>query len=202
LTPAPGPPHTTPPRQSATLSSSDGISDGSCGSYGSPTTISSRVTPIAQNLTGPTCYLYTLTGTDNVGNTTSISTTVKVDTTGPSAPSLSLSAATGNTYISGSTVYINPQAGKSGSFQATAPSPDSPPGTQNLNSPTPTGSSPRGGDDPPSPSTTGTSTWTAAVTASGTQPTTATNNATLTNTNTFTLTPDTTNPTGGALTVN
>src|SRR5262249_4041478 len=190
------------PRQSATLSSSDGISDGSCGSYGSPTTISSRVTPIAQNLTGPTCYLYTLTGTDNVGNTTSISTTVKVDTTGPSAPSVSLSAATGNTYISGSTVYINPQAGKSGSFQATATSTDSDSGIQKLNFPTLTGFSSGGGDDTTSPYTSGTYNWTGAVTASGTQTITATNNATLTNTNTFTLTPDTTNPTGGALTVN
>src|SRR5262249_20789459 len=126
-------------RQSATLSSSDGIADGTCGSYGSPTTISSRATPIAQNLTRPTCYLYTLTGTDNGGTTASISTTVKVDPTGPSAPSLSLSAATGNTYISGSTVYINAQAGKSGSFQASAASTDSDSGIQKLNFPTLTG---------------------------------------------------------------
>src|SRR5207247_980433 len=93
------------PRQSATLSSSDGIAAGSCGSYGSATTISSRSTPISQTLGGPNCYLYTLTGTDNVGNTISISTTVKVDTSGPSAPSVSLSAASGNTFVSGTTVY-------------------------------------------------------------------------------------------------
>src|SRR5262249_1128936 len=74
---------------------------------------------------GPTGYLHPPPGPDNVGNTASISTTVKVDTTGPSAPSVSLSAAAGNTYISGSTVYINAQAGKSGSFQASATSTDS-----------------------------------------------------------------------------
>ena len=85
-------------RQSATLSSSNGIAAGSCGSFGSATTIGSRSTPIAQALAGPTCYLYTLTGLDNVGNTVTITTTVMVDTTGPSAPSLSLSSATGNTY--------------------------------------------------------------------------------------------------------
>ena len=81
-------------RQSATLSSSDGIAAGSCGSFGGSTTISSRATPISETLTGPSCYLYTLTGTDKVGNTTSITTTVKVDTSGPSAPSVTLSSAT------------------------------------------------------------------------------------------------------------
>ena len=32
----------------------------------------------------------------------------------PGAPAVTLSAATGNSYVSGSTAYTNPQAGKSG----------------------------------------------------------------------------------------
>src|SRR5262249_39656010 len=127
---------------------------------------------------------------------------IKVDASGPSAPSVSLSAATGNTYISGSTVYINPQAGKSGSFQATATSTDSDSGIQKHNFPTRTGFSSGAAGDTTSPYTSRTYTRPGAVTAPETQTTAATNNATLTNTNTFTLTPDTTNPTGGALTVN
>src|SRR5262249_39385613 len=143
-----------------------------------------------------------LTGTDNVGNTASISTTVKVDTSGPSAPSVSLSSATGNTYINGSTVYINAQAGKSGSFQASATSSDGDSGIQKLTFPTLTGFSSGGGDDTTSPYNSGTYNWAGAVAASGAQTVTATNNANLGNTNTFTVTPDTTNPTSGALTVN
>ena len=188
-------------RQSATLSSSNGIAAGSCGSFGSATTIGSRATPIAQALTGPTCYLYTLTGLDNVGNTVTITTTVMVDTTGPSAPSLSLSSATGNTYINGTTAYINAQAGKSGSFQAAATSTDNDSGLLKVNFPSPTGFSSGGGDSNSSPYQT-TYNWSGAVAASGSQTTTAYNNANLTNTNTFTITPDTTAPTGGALTVN
>ncbi len=188
-------------RQSATLSSSNGIAAGNCGSFGSATTIGSRATPIAQALTGPTCYLYTLTGLDNVGNTVTITTTVMVDTTGPSAPSLTLSSATGNTYISGTTAYINAQAGKSGSFQAQATSTDNDSGLLKVNFPSPTGFSSGGGDSNSSPYQT-TYNWSGAVSASGSQTTTAYNNANLTNTNTFTITPDTTAPTGGALTVN
>src|SRR4051812_36061377 len=188
-------------RQSATLGSSNGIAAGSCGSFGSATTISSRATPIAQALAGPTCYLYTLTGLDNVGNTVTITTTVMVDTTGPSAPSLSLSGATGNTYINGTTAYINAQAGKSGSFQAQATSTDNDSGLLKVNFPSPTGFSSGGGDSNSSPYQT-TYNWSGAVAASGSQTTTAYNNANLTNTNTFTITPDTTAPTGGALTVN
>ena len=188
-------------RQSATLTSSNGIAAGSCGSFGSATTIGSRATPIAQTLTGPTCYLYTLTGTDNVGNTVSITTTVKVDTSGPSAPSLSLSSATGNTYISGTTAYINAQAGKSGSFQASATRTDNDSGILKVNFPTLTGFTSGGGDSNSSPFQT-TYNWSGAVGASGSQTTTAYNNANLTNTDTFTVTPDTTNPSSGALTVN
>jgi hypothetical protein len=188
-------------RQAATLSSSNGIAAGSCGSFGTPTTISSRLTPIAQALGGPSCYLYTLTGTDNVGNTVSISTTVKVDTSAPSAPSVSLSSASGNTYLSGTTAYINAQAGKSGSFQAAATSSDSDSGLSKLNFPSLSGFSGGGGDVSSSPYQT-TYSWSGAVSASGSQTVTAYDLAGLTATAGFTVTPDTSAPTGGALTVN
>src|SRR4029077_4370628 len=202
-------------RQSATLSSSNGIAAGSCGSFGSATTIGSRATPIAPGLPGPTlfpyphppapagppCYLYTLTGLDNVGNTVTITTTVMVDTTGPSAPSLSLSSATGNTYINGTTAYINAQAGKSGSFQAQATSTDNDSGLLKVNFPSPTGFSSGGGDSNSSPYQT-TYNWSGAVAASASQTPPPYNNATLPNTNPFPIPPDTTAPTGGALTVN
>src|SRR5205823_11633485 len=80
-----------------------------CGSFGSPTTISG--TPSQSGLaTG--CYRYTLTGTDNVGNTVSIQTTVKVDTSAPSAPTLSFGSVTGGAYYTGSgtQVYFRPNA--------------------------------------------------------------------------------------------
>jgi Fn3 associated len=189
-------------RQSATLSSSDGVAAGVCGGFGAATTISSRATPIAQALGGPNCYLYTLTGIDNVGNTVSISTTVKVDTSGPVGPSVSLSGASGNTFVSGGTVYINAQAGNSGSFQATATSSDGDSGIQKINFPALSGFSSGGGDDTSSPFSSGTYSWSGAVGASGEQTVTAHNNAGLTSTSSFTITPDTSNPTGGALTVN
>ena len=40
----------------------------------------------SQTVASGNCYLLTLTGTDNVGNAATITTTVKVDTTAPSAP--------------------------------------------------------------------------------------------------------------------
>ncbi len=191
-------------RESAPLSSSDGVAAGTCGSFGSATTISSRATPIAQSLSGPTCYRYTLTGLDNVGNTISIGTTVKVDTSGPSGPSVSLSGATGNTFVSGNTVYINAQGTYSGSFQASATSTDGDSGILKLNFPTPAGLSGGGGDDTSSPYSSGTYNWSgaAALAATGGQTVTAYNNAGLTATGSFTVTSDTADPTGGAVTVN
>src|SRR5207244_10958708 len=148
------------------------------------------------------CYQYEYVVYDNVGNaTTYASSDIKVDTSGPSVPSLSLSSASGNTFINGGTVYINAQAGKSGSFQAAAPSTDNDSGILKLNFPTLTGFSSGGGDTASSPYQT-TYNWTGAVAATGSQTITSYNNSNLTNTNPFTVTPDTTNPTGGALTVN
>src|SRR6185312_14249023 len=88
------------------------------------------------------------------------------------------SSASGNRFVNGTTVYINAQAGKSGSFQAAATSTDNDSGILKLNFPTLSGFT------------------------SGGQTITSHNNTNLTTTNTFTVTPDTTNPTGGALTVN
>ena len=194
-------------RAEATLSS-NGTSNGACGSYGSFNQVGSNdpSTPFTDNAAGGIstghCYQYEYVVYDNVGNAaTYVSPDIKVDTSGPSAPSVTLSSATGNTFVSGSTVYINAQAGKSGSFQAAATSTDSDSGILKLNFPTLTGFTSGGGDTSSSPYQT-TYNWTGAVGASGSQTITSHNNATLTNTNTFTVTPDTTNPTGGALTVN
>jgi hypothetical protein len=148
----------------------------------------------AQTLSGPSCHRFTLTGTDNVGNATAISTIVKVDTTAPGAPALTLSAATGNTYVLGTTVTINAQAGKSGGFTAAATSTDADSGMQKINFPALTGFTSGGGDDLVSPFST-IYAWTGAVGATGAQTVTATNNATGTATSPFTVVKDTTGPT-------
>src|SRR5205085_12099143 len=104
-------------RTSASFSSPD-----VCGTFGSPTTISGNPD---QNGLATGCYRYTLTGTDNVGNTVSITTTVKVDTSDPSAPTLTPSNATGGAYYpgSGTRVYFKPDAA-AGSFDIGAASTD------------------------------------------------------------------------------
>jgi len=52
-----------------------------CGTYGPATTITAS--PTQTESSGDGCYRYTLTGTDNVGNTSTLTTTVEVDTTPP-----------------------------------------------------------------------------------------------------------------------
>ena len=68
------------------------------------------------------CYRYVLTGTDNVGNTVSITTVVKVDTTAPAAPSLVLSDSSADVHTTGTTAFYRPAG--SGSFDVTASSTD------------------------------------------------------------------------------
>ncbi|HTN23605.1 MAG TPA: chitobiase/beta-hexosaminidase C-terminal domain-containing protein, partial [Solirubrobacteraceae bacterium] len=175
-------------RETATLSSSDGIAAGTCGSYRSASVL---VGAPAQSVSGPACYRYTLTGTDEVGNVSSIAIVVTVDTTAPGTPALTLSAATGDTYISGATVFINAQGGRSGGFQLAATTTDADSGIQKVNFPALTGFSSGGGDDTASPFAT-TYAWSGAVGASGSKTVTATNNVAGTATQTFTVTPDTT----------
>src|SRR6185312_9367903 len=99
-------------RASATLTAN------SCGSFGSASTITG--TPAQSLPTG--CYLYTLTGTDNLGNTVSITSIVKVDTSSPSAPSLTLSNPSGGLYVSGTSAWFKPSS--AGSFDLGAASSD------------------------------------------------------------------------------
>ncbi len=85
---------------SATLASN------TCGTFGTPSTISAS--PAQSEPSG--CYRYKLTGTDNAGNSASVTTTVKVDTTAPSTPALAFSGLSSNTYYNASTntLYFRP----------------------------------------------------------------------------------------------
>ena len=76
----------------------------------------SGTTMVHQTVASGNCYLLTLTGTDNVGNATSISTIVKVDTSAPNAPSSFSFGSLTNAYFpgSGSTVTNSDQFGFQG----------------------------------------------------------------------------------------
>ena len=93
------------------------LSGNACSAYGAPATITGTT---SQTVASGNCYLLTLTGTDNVGNTATITTTVKVDTTAPPAPTTFGFSALTNAYYpgAGSTVYF--KGGAAGGFTATA----------------------------------------------------------------------------------
>ena len=96
------------------------LAGNTCGTFGSPSAISGS--PAQSEPSG--CYRYTLTGTDNAGNSASVTTTVKVDTTPPSTPALAFSGLSGNTYYNASTntLYFRPASG--GAFAVSASSAD------------------------------------------------------------------------------
>src|SRR4029450_1093612 len=94
-----------------------------CSAYGAPTTL---VGTPAQSGLATGCYRYVLTGTDNVGNTATLTTVVKVDTSDPTAPSLSLSDSSAAVHTTGTTAFYRPTG--SGSFDVTASSTDGPAG--------------------------------------------------------------------------
>jgi hypothetical protein len=179
---------------------SETLSNGACGTaagaYATPAVISGTTNPVI--VTGY-CYVYTLSGTDNVENEAAVSTTVKVDTTAPGAPLVALSSATGNTFVSGTTVYINPQTGKSGSFVAAGSAADTESGIASIKLPSLTGFT-SGGGTLSSPFET-TYKWSGTPGATGTQSATSTNGTGLTETNAsaFTVVADTTAPTGGSV---
>ena len=185
---------------SSTLTMKTGtLSANTCSSYGAPATITGTTT---QTVASGNCYQFTLTGTDNVGNNTSITTTVKVDTTAPSAPTFAFANTTGGVYYqgSGTVVYFNPASG-AGSFDITASSTDAETGVGSYTFPigalmglnwTMSGAG-----------ATRTYSYTSGAATPGAQTVTATNGAGTTGaTGTWTTQSDTTAPTGGALNIN
>jgi hypothetical protein len=113
-------------RSDATLTST-GVTDGTCGSYGASTLLATDpVSPYtdATVVTGK-CYQYEYLSKDALGNTTTYySDAVKIDTSAPSAPTLTYSAFS-NVYAADgtSTVYYRPGA-SSGSFTVTGAATD------------------------------------------------------------------------------
>lgn len=73
-----------------------------CGTYGSSVTLTG--TTITASSLAANCYRYTLTGTDKVGNTSSLSVIVRVDTVGPTQL---LSTSSVFAHISGTTLFYN-----------------------------------------------------------------------------------------------
>ena len=163
-----------------------------CSAYGAPTTL---VGTPAQSGLATGCYRYVLTGTDNVGNTSTVTTVVKVDTTAPAAPGLVLADSSADVFTTGTTAFYRPAG--SGSFDVTASSTDAQSGILDYGFPVLAGFTGSGAG--------ATRTYTLATPTepNGAKPVTARNPALLNSTATnFTLTSDAAAPTGGALTVN
>jgi uncharacterized repeat protein (TIGR01451 family) len=187
-------------RSTATLTSG-GVANGSCGSYGAAVQIGADdpVSPVADTVpAGQACYRYEYVVADTLGNTTTYtSPDIKVDTTGPAAPTLAFSAFS-NTYWNGSTLYYRSDAA-SGAFTVTASSTDANSGIASYTFPT----LPAGWSATAGALGVRTYSWSAPnpTAPSGAQNATATNNATLTSPAAgFTLTSDVTAPAGGSVT--
>ena len=163
-----------------------------CSAYGAPTTL---VGTPAQSGLATGCWRYVLTGTDNVGNATSITTVVKVDTTAPAAPGLTLADSSADVHTTGTTAFYRPAG--TGSFDVTASSTDAQSGILDYGFPVLAGFTGSGAG--------ATRTYTLATPTepNGAKPVTARNPALLSSPATnFTLTSDASAPTGGAVTVN
>ena len=137
---------------------------------------------------------------DRVGNEEAVgSELVRIDTTGPAAPALTLaeSPASPNQHVSGTTLYYNPQGGNTGSFTVDAATGDPESGIEKVTFPALTGMA-GGGDDFASPYQ-GSYSWGASSSAVGAQSVTARNNAGLQSSTGFTVTPDTAAPSAGSV---
>jgi len=189
---------------SAITKESATLTNGTCGSYSAgtaPTGGSISETTLAEG-----CYRYTVTGTDNVGNTSALATVVMVDKT---APTQTISASGSNAFVSGSTMYYKGNVagsttlssvladGKSCGLNMTFPSLS---GTSTgFTFTTNTDSSASGSCPSETFSSANALTWTNPTSSSPTMAIVGSDNAGNTVTTTLTLTNDITVPTAGAL---
>ena len=126
----------------------------------------------------------------NIGQLVSL----KLDSTAPTAPALTVTESDADTFVSGTTLYYRP-GGNGGSFTVDATTTETGSGVQYISFPGLTG-----GFTPITTTNDTTSpysqaySWAAAATDSGAKTVTAQDNATNTNSSTFTLTPDSTAP--------
>ena len=170
-----------------------------CGAFGATTTI---IGTTSQTVASGNCYLLILTGKDNVANTATLQTTVKVDTTAPSAPTFTFANLGGGAYYSGAgtTVWFRPGAA-TGTFDITASSTDADTGIASYTFPTAVTMGTNWAVS--GAGATRTYSYTAGAGTPGAQTVTATNPAGLTSaTGTWTTSADSTAPSGGAFTAN
>ncbi|MGA9746322.1 MAG: hypothetical protein WBQ50_02585, partial [Nocardioides sp.] len=190
-------------RASAPLTS-DGTSDGTCGSFGTSTTVAGGTDPassMVDTVADQSCYRYEYVVLDDLGNaTTYTSGDVKVDLTGPGAPTRSF-ADLSNTYWSAipARLYYRSTA-SSGSFTVSASATDPESGVASYTFPTAAqiGTNWVASSAEPDERT---YSWTSTPTGSTARSITATNHATRASTPsaTFIPTADNTAPTVGSV---
>ncbi len=198
-------------RASAALSS-PGTTAGACGSYGSYAQIGSDdpTSPVTDSVPSDNaCYRYEYLVPDKVGNlATYTSPDIKVETTTPGSltpPAAVITPVTGTAsqFVSGSTVYYNPNQG--GSFTAAANASDTRSGVAQVAFPVLAGFTGGGNVTTPSAGTTFTATYSwsanAAFASPGAQTLTATDNAAgaATNASAFIVVKDATPPAAGSV---
>jgi hypothetical protein len=174
------------------------LSNGGCGTFGTYALVTGGEDPVSPKSdavpSGSACYRYQYVAKDTFGNATSYtSPDIKVDTSAPSAPSLSFGTFS-NASTAGTTVWYRP--GGSGSFRLTAFSTDGGSGVSAYNWPT-LGT---GWTRSTISATTSQYSWTASPTEPGAHQVSATNGAGLVSTATgFTAAADGTAPAGSTI---
>jgi RNA polymerase sigma-70 factor (ECF subfamily) len=180
-------------RQSASLQA------GACGSFtGAWEPVSLQAGTDASVRDG-TCYRYRVSVSDNVGNWSSspVSGEARLDTTAPSPPLLTLTAAGPSVHVSTATVFYRP--GAQGAITVAATTADDESGIEQVLFPMLAGASGGGIDD--TVPYAADYTWTQALTATGPLTVTARNRAGLVSHRVFTMTADTNPPTGMSVTL-